>query len=552
MNRPILRYGFLALAATLPLGLLGLASYRFAAARMLEADDAANMDRARLTAEIVESELSSHLLSVAGQAQDPALVEPVARKDAAGVRRRLAAQRASVPVVGRVFVVDPAGVLWADDPRADESLGRSFAYRAWFKEAVVSEGATLSASFVRHAHPQVPVVVMAAPIRSGGRLLGLLAHQYTLEALAAHLGQRTFGRGGRILIIDSDGKPLGPVDHAEAAALPAAPPVRGALAGRSGLLAYPDAASRRTMRAAFVPVHVGGRTWGAVARVPEAEILESLSALRLRLSLATLGTALLAAFLAVQLGRAREHESRLAAELEERGRRLEEQTRVLSRSNADLEQFAYLASHDLQAPLRSLKNYCDMFQDRCGAALNDEGRRLVGLTKQSVARMQRMVSDLLEFSRLGQGKGPARPVAVGACLDDALADLASETARRRAVVERTELPSVSGHAGEITRLLQNLLSNAMKYCEAEPRIKVSARRDGRVWEVSVADNGIGVPDEKREAVFGLFERLHPWERFEGSGIGLAACRKVVERHGGRIWLESSPGKGTTVKFTLPA
>ncbi|MBI2362406.1 MAG: GHKL domain-containing protein, partial [Elusimicrobia bacterium] len=108
------------------------------------------------------------------------------------------------------------------------------------------------------------------------------------------------------------------------------------------------------------------------------------------------------------------------------------------------------------------------------------------------------------------------------------------------------------HAGEITRLLQNLLSNAMKYCEAEPRIKVCARRDGAFWELSVADNGIGVPDDKREAVFGLFERLHPWERYEGSGIGLAACRKVVERHGGRIWLEPTPGGGTTVKFTLPA
>ncbi|MBI2363262.1 MAG: cache domain-containing protein, partial [Elusimicrobia bacterium] len=224
-SNPILRYALLALGATLPLALLGLASYRFAAARMLEADDAANMDRARLTAKIVESELSAHLLSAAGQAADPALVEPAARRDAAAVRRRLAAQRASVPVVGRVFVVDPSGVLWADDPRADESLGRSFAYRDWFKEALASEGATLSASFVRHARPQVPVVVMAAPVRSDGRLIGLLAHQYTLEALAAHLGQRAFGRQGRILIVDSDGKPLGPVDAQEAAVLPSAPPV---------------------------------------------------------------------------------------------------------------------------------------------------------------------------------------------------------------------------------------------------------------------------------------------------------------------------------------
>ncbi|MBI3297249.1 MAG: hypothetical protein HYZ75_03730 [Elusimicrobia bacterium] len=546
------RYTLLALAAAVPLAALGLASYRFAAVRLREAGEAANMDRVRLTAELVEAELAARLQAVAGDAADLALAEPAGRRDAAAVRRRLEAMRAGTRGVDRAFVVDAAGVLWADAPPAPESQDKSFAHRPWFAELARASAPVISEAYLRHARPQVPVVALAAPIARDGRRAGILVHQYRVSELAGQLGVRVFGREGRTLIIDHAGRALAPREDAETRALSGALPVRGALAGRSGSVEYDDPASRRRMSAAFAPVRAGTRTWAALARVPAGEAEAALAGLRLQLALATLAAGALAAAAALGLARARERERRLAAEVAEHGRRLEARGRELARSNADLEQFAYLASHDLQAPLRSLKNYWDMFDARCGAALDDEGRRLMGLSQQSVARMQALVGDLLAFSRLGREKEAFQPVALDACLDEALADLAAELARRRAAVERSPLPTVPGRAAQLARLFQNLLSNALKYCEDEPRISVSAALDGGTWTVSVVDNGIGVPEAKREAVFGLFERLHPWERYEGSGIGLAACRKIVEHHGGRIWIDPAVGKGTAVRFTMPA
>ena len=551
-SSPRLTFTVAAAAAAALIGALGLTSYQIASRSLRETVAEANGDRAHLISELVERELEDRLSLVTGAARDEELRLPTARRDSAAVKGRLAALLASAPDVDRACLANKDGRIWVEVPEARGMVGMDISAKSWFMGVERSSSPFITEVYERLQDPKVPVVTVAAPISEGGRLVGIIAHQYRTDSLERHIGDPHFGRGGRIYLMDHQGTLVIPRNRENAERLEGTLPFRGALAGRTGLGEYTDPTDGQAQTVAYRPARVGGRLWAVVVQMPASEAVAPVRRLGLRIALATLLAALIAVTAAAMLVRAREREVRLAAEVEQRGRRLEEQTRELSRSNADLEQFAYLASHDLQAPLRSLRNYCEMFQDRCGATLNDEGRRLVGLTKGSVDRMQRMVSDLLEFSRLGRDKGPARPVTLSSCLDDALADLASETARRRAIVERSELPSVRGHAGEVTRLLQNLLSNAMKYCEAEPRIKVGARRDGDFWEVSVSDNGIGVPEEKREAVFGLFERLHTWERFEGSGIGLAACRKIVERHGGRIWLEPVDGKGTVVKFTLPA
>lgn len=548
LSRPVL---FAVLAAA-PLVALGWTAFGAAAARLDEAFDEANLERAQLTAALVETDLAVRLAVVSGAAADQALLAPAAARDAAAVRRRLAAVRAGSHGVDRAFVTDAAGTLWADDPPAPESHGKAFQDRGWFLALTRSSAPVVSGVYTRFARPQVTVVAMAAPLVSSGRRVGILVHQYRVEHLAERLGARRFGAEGRIVTVDHAGRSLSPLDERDALRFAASPPVRGVLAGKGGTLRYEDGPKKRPMTAAFAPVRAGGSGWGVVALAPAAEGEAALVGLRLRIALATLLAALLAAGAAAWAGRARERELAMARELEARGRHFEVQTQELARSNADLEQFAYLASHDLQAPLRSLKNYCDLFSERAGAALNDDGRRLIDLSRQSVLRMQRMVADLLEFSRLGRDNVPPRPVALDACLDVALADLGPELARRRGTLERTPLPTVQGREAQLTRLFQNLVSNALKYCEAEPRVRVSAELADGVCTVSVTDNGIGIPEEKREAVFGLFERLHAWEKFEGSGIGLAACRKIVEHHRGRIWLEPASPHGTVVKFTLPA
>lgn len=544
MNAPrslAARCALLGLIAVTPLAALGLASYRFAAIRLSEAAEAANTDRVRLSAELIEADLAARLQAVAGNAADPALVEPAARHDAAEARRRLAALRAGAQGLDQAFIVDASGVLWADDPAAIESKGRSFANRPWFADMARSSEAIISEGYMSHAPPQVPVVALAAPLLHAGKRIGILVHQYRIDELSGHLRMSVFGREGRVFIIDHAGHALVPHEDAETRALSATPPARGALAGRSGRIEYDEPASHRRMSAAYAPVRVGGRTWAAISRVPADEAADARAGLRLKLALATLAAALMAVLAALQIDRNRERARRQA----------EAQARELARSNADLEQFAYLASHDLQAPLRSLKNYTDMFQNRFGAGLDEECRRLMGLTQRSVGRMQQMISDLLEFSRLGRDKEPLAPVELKTCLDEALADLASEISRRHAVIEHSSLPSVRGRSGQLSRLLQNLLSNALKYCEGTPKVTISAVQDGAFWAVSVADNGIGIPEAKKESVFGLFERLHPWEKYEGTGIGLAACRKIVEHHGGRIWIDAAGTRGTTVRFTLP-
>ncbi|MCR6485806.1 ATP-binding protein [Amycolatopsis sp. OK19-0408] len=240
------------------------------------------------------------------------------------------------------------------------------------------------------------------------------------------------------------------------------------------------------------------------------------------------------------------------AELERAHAMLDKRTRELERSNADLEQFAYVASHDLQEPLRKVASFCQLLQKRYQGLLDERGEQYIEYAVDGAKRMQVLINDLLAFSRVGRKPGEHVVVDAGRLVDDAVANLEVALSLSGGKVDRGELPEVRVEPALMTAVFQNLIGNALKFKgEAPPEVRVSAERDGADWMFAVRDNGIGIEAEYAERIFALFQRLHTRSAYPGTGIGLALCRRIVEHHGGRIWLDTE-AEGTTIRFTLPA
>jgi signal transduction histidine kinase len=234
-------------------------------------------------------------------------------------------------------------------------------------------------------------------------------------------------------------------------------------------------------------------------------------------------------------------------------RTLNQQAGELKRSNGDLEQFAYIASHDLQEPLRMVSGFTGLLQRRYAGKLDADADEFIGFAIGGVNRMQELINDLLSYSRVGREEVSAKPVDMQLVVDQALANLQTAIEERSALVSRGPLPTVLANHGMLVRVFQNLIGNALKFCKAErPIVRIAAEQRGTEWVFSVADNGIGIDPQYRDRIFLIFQRLHQQGEYPGTGIGLAVVKRIVERNGGRIWLESEPGKGTTFFFTLPA
>ena len=233
---------------------------------------------------------------------------------------------------------------------------------------------------------------------------------------------------------------------------------------------------------------------------------------------------------------------------------LEKQAEELVRSNRDLEQFAYVASHDLQEPLRKVASFCQLLQRRYAGQLDERADQYIGFAVDGAQRMQRLINDLLAFSRIGRLTSGF----VDIDLNRLMAEVSSqtETAQRRADGELTwsDLPTVRGEEALLINLLVNLVSNSLKFRRPDvpARVHVSARREGDEWEITCRDNGIGIEPEFADKIFVIFQRLHSKDAYPGTGIGLAIAKKIVEYHDGRIWAVPAEGGGTEIKFTLPA
>jgi len=232
---------------------------------------------------------------------------------------------------------------------------------------------------------------------------------------------------------------------------------------------------------------------------------------------------------------------------------LEARTEDLQRSNAELEQFAYVASHDLQEPLRKVASFCQLLQRRYAGRLDAKADEYLEHAVDGAKRMQALINDLLAFSRVGRTAQHREPVSCAVLVAQAWANLAPEARGTHATIEVGELPVVLGEATLLTAVFQNLINNALKFrADDPPRVSVSARRDGADWLFSFSDNGIGIEPEYADRIFVIFQRLHDRAAYPGTGIGLAMVKKIIEYHGGRIWLDTTVTTGARIWFTLPA
>jgi PAS domain S-box-containing protein len=224
----------------------------------------------------------------------------------------------------------------------------------------------------------------------------------------------------------------------------------------------------------------------------------------------------------------------------------------LRRSNKDLEQFAYAASHDLQEPLRTVRSFLQLLVRDYEDRLDARARELIDFAADGAARMERLIGDLFDYSRVGTHGRASEVVDCNELVDSVVRNLRTTIDENKAQIRAEQLPQVLADPGQLTELFQNLISNAIKFRRDEgPRIVISALETGDEWTFSIRDNGIGIEPEYADRVFEVFQRLHTREEFPGTGIGLAICKRIVERHGGRIWFESQLGLGTTFYFTLP-
>ena len=225
----------------------------------------------------------------------------------------------------------------------------------------------------------------------------------------------------------------------------------------------------------------------------------------------------------------------------------------LRRSNTELEQFAYVASHDLREPLRKVTSFCQLLAERYAGQLDERADQYIGYAVDGATRMNQLINDLLAFSRVGREAPNLIPTPLNDIVAAALADLGTAIEESDASVSVGALPTVAVDPTLIRTVFQNLIANAIKFrAEPSPHVEIAAERDGDYWLLSCRDNGIGVAPENADRIFVIFQRLHSRETYPGTGIGLAMCRKIVEHHGGRMWLDTSDADGTRMCFTLPA
>jgi len=232
---------------------------------------------------------------------------------------------------------------------------------------------------------------------------------------------------------------------------------------------------------------------------------------------------------------------------------LEQRTQELERSNRDLVQFAYVASHDLRAPVRAIKSFSQILERGYKDKLDEEANECLDFIVTGAGRLETLINDLLAYSRVDtQGKAFVQ-VDTSEVLDQVVGDLRVDIEESRAEITRDALPVVVADASQMTQLFQNLISNAIKFqSQVPPKVHVAARKEDDGWIFSVKDNGIGIEAQHTERIFAMFQRLHTQDEYPGTGMGSAICKKIVERHGGDIWVKSEVGIGSTFYFSIPS
>ncbi len=246
------------------------------------------------------------------------------------------------------------------------------------------------------------------------------------------------------------------------------------------------------------------------------------------------------------------HKDNLEEEVKKRTTELEASNKELLRSNLDLEQFAYISSHDLKEPLRMVSMYAQLLEEKYAETFDSEGKEFLGYLMEGASRMELLIDDVLNYSRVGRENSSRQQVNLNEVLKSVIKNLEHTIQANNAKINAGDMPLIHAIPSQMTQLFQNLIENAIKFRRDEqPVVNINAAKHGDMWLFSIEDNGIGLDPEYEHKIFQLFQRLHPRSDYPGTGIGLAICKKIVEQNNGKIWVESEIGKGTTFYFTLP-
>lgn len=526
-------------------GALVLADYRDSRA----AAEAATRHQARLLQEFVSRTLDATELMVhrlGDQLTGPPL-GPSSPEPRAALRTALAAS----PHLANLVVVDEKGLV-VTDGLAKLQPAVSLVQHEWVRAALVGgdrSGFHLSQAGLDEASGKV-VFPLSMALRDGaGRLAGAVAALVDVETLATLIDDQdmTVARPG-VALYRLDGALLAahPLSAADVGHDMSGLPLFATQLPKAANGTFATAPGEGDLRIVSYRT-IAGRNLVVCASVS----LDAVMAPWRQRSWATLGaTGMMLALLAAL--------SRVMAREMQRDRMVNQALRAanrdLSRSNADLEQFAYVASHDLKEPLRNIASYVQLLQRRYQGRLDEDADAFIGYTVDGVRRMQMIINELLVYSRIGTGPLTRGPVQTGVLVSTVLTNLKTVIAEAGAVVEvKGPLPVVVGDVGQLSSVFQNLVSNGLKYRrdDVRPELTITVAEQGEFWRFSVIDNGIGIDPHYHRQIFELFKRLHARNRYSGTGIGLAVCQRVIERHGGDIRVESTPGQGATFHFTLP-
>jgi signal transduction histidine kinase len=460
------------------------------------------------------------------------------------------------PFIDRVQLLEPRGTLMADIP-ASGARAANFARSEWYGGVSAGWRPYVSAAYLRTESPQADVFAVAIPISGkGAEVAGILLLQLRLDRFFDWVERIESPRGETIFIVDRAGKlafhPARPpgrelVDFSEA------PGVARALAGRAGVERAYSPLDKEEVIAAHMPVGTHG--WGVVAQQPARLAFEQkdmlLGLLRVAYALAAL-LLLMAVYLATRVAGERQRvkeEGMIKARLEDR---VAERTAQLETANRELEAFSYSIAHDLRTPLRAIDGFSRILVDEFSGALPAEAQRQIGVVRRNAQKMGRLIDDLLGFVQLTRQPLKRSAVDMTALVRACLDELGEERQSRAVAVTVAKLPGAEGDAALLKRIWLNLISNALKYTRKRPdaSVEIGARPEGREIAYYISDNGVGFDMEYVDKLFGVFQRLHRAEDYEGTGVGLAIVAHIVQRHGGRVWTHAEPGRGATFYFTL--
>jgi len=460
------------------------------------------------------------------------------------------------PFVERIFLADTLGTLMADYPALPDVKGESFAFRDWYKGVRRHWQPYLSEVYKRAALPTINVVTISCPIRvsPNGSVIGILVLQITLETLLDWINTVPVGMGGVLYVVDHKGNVAAHPSlnlQGEILNIATRPIVQSVLRGDQEVRILRDPESGQNLLSACAPV--AGYGWGVIVEEHEDSAFASQYASLRTIGLIYLAVLIFTVFIAWLIVRFFIANQRAKAEIVLLNTNLERRAQELESANRELEAFSYSVSHDLRAPLRHIDGFARILEEQVSATGNPEQQRLLGVISSSAKKLGLLIDELLVFSRIARTEMRPQKVPMRRLVQEVLDSSRDEIRERGVRVNVDEVPTVSGDETMLRQVWMNLISNALKFTgkTPDPVVHVRYTLDNEDHVFSVQDNGAGFDMRYSEKLFGVFQRLHTMDEFDGTGIGLAHVKRIITRHHGRVWARGTVGHGAEFYFTLP-